>query len=92
MKGLIKDDGVIRQCPGNRVKLGYWRSLWYFHGYKDVLVSFALDEVIKAIRTLLMLILWLALFPALPFLHCLYQHNRAKKEVKIHNDFKGKKE
>lgn len=80
MLELIYDkQGKLRDCPSNRLILGYWRSLWYFHGYVNVIQCTYFEEVVKAFKVIVSLILWVMLFPLLPFIHCHFRQKAAKR-------------
>ena len=87
---LIKDGDKIRKCPNNVVKMGYWKSLLEFYSYKKVLRNFMLTELIESFQLIFTFIIWIILFPLLPFIHCYFDLKRYKKEVKQEQKRKNK--
>lgn len=87
---LIRDDGEIRQCPANLARMGFFRSLVEFYGYKRAASIVDWGEVWESVLSILNLILFFVLFPVLPLLQCWSDVRRAKKEVAAeqakHND------
>lgn len=79
MELIREEDGTIRKCDSNIVKLGYWRSLWLWYGYKKTLVEDidwgAVAEAFVAVGTI---ILALILLPFIPFIRCYTDWKRAK--------------
>lgn len=90
-KDLILDDGEIRRCSSNVVKMGYWRTLWEFFGYKKLLVSVA-PEALQVLKKAAELALFAVIMPVLPFTHCYGEWSRAKKEVAYYGERRKKQE
>ena len=95
MEELIKDDGVIRKCPSNMAKMGYIKSYREFFGYKDSIKEYPFRDVLlqllEALRDTFGAVVYLIIFPIVPFLRCYFTVKRAKKEVAKENKLKGER-
>lgn len=78
---LIKDNGKIRECPANKVKLGFWKSFFLFYGYKRLFESVEWKKLLQSIRLLFELFIFILVFPVLPFIQCYNDWVRAKKLI-----------
>lgn len=86
---LIYEDGKLKDCIENRVALGYWKSLWHFHGYvkdfkhiKWTSISENTRDFIKHLKGMIEAIAMLSAFlllPFFPFLKCFAEQHYAKK-------------
>jgi len=79
---LIYDNDKLRKCPSNIVKMGYWKSFFEFYSYKRVIAGFMGRELLEAFQLIFTFIIWIILFPLLPFIHCYADLRRYKIEVK----------
>jgi hypothetical protein len=92
-KGLIMDDGKIRECDSNFAKMGYWRTLWHFRSYKRCIMDILIygDEIVEAVKTVLFLIFLIAIFPVSPFIKTFFTVRRAKREVEREQNERNKR-
>jgi len=94
-KDLIKDAGKIRNCPSNIVKMGYWRTLWEFHGYWKTLKHMT-PYVWECVSEVIKITIAMVLLPVLPFVQCYLKRKRAlrleqeyKCEVNANKEING---
>ena len=80
---LIMDDGVIRCCPSNRARMGYWENFKHFHSYKDLMNEFvaSCSELLEAFLLIFRAVVFVVLIPILPFVQCWFSRRKAIKEV-----------
>lgn len=85
MDDLVRDGQELRDCTRNRYQLGYWRSLWYFHSYKDHVTIQDVKDIGKAFSSVLFhlvtIILYTLSLPVAPFAACLLRHREVMRRV-----------
>lgn len=88
---LIYDDingkKVLRECPSNIVKIGYWRTFWHFGNhvsYAKYIYSFR-EEIIEAAILLINILLSILFFPVIPFTNSFFLWRGSKREVDLEN-------
>ena len=81
MELIREEDGTIRKCDANIVKLGYWKSLRFF-GYKRILTEyFDWPAIVEGLIWIVAAIMALLILPILPFIYCYIEWARAKRLV-----------
>lgn len=83
---------VVRRCEHNFVVLGYWGTWWHFYkSYWKLITGFEYEAVWNMVCTLLMCILFVVLFPVLPFLRAYTSWRRAVQFVRLRAESVAKK-
>jgi len=93
-KDLIYDGDKIRNCPSNKAKLGYWRTLWNFEGYWieiKYFLSFA-TEIAEALFLMLSVIGFFVFFPIIPFIRAFFVWRSAVKKCKKQEKIRKQRE
>lgn len=81
MELIRENNGKLRKCDANLVRLGYWRSLRFF-GYKRILTEyFDWKDIIEGSIYIITVMMMLLIFPLWPFLYCYVEWSRAKRLV-----------
>ncbi len=81
MELIREENGTIKKCDFNLVKLGYWRSLRFF-GYKRILQNyFDWPAIIDGLIWIFSAAMALLIFPLLPLIYCYLEWSRAKRLV-----------
>ncbi len=84
------DEGEIRECPSNKVKLGYWKSFRLFYSYKRSFSNVDFYRLVEALASILIAVVYLPLLPVLPFIQCWFDLKSAKAQVKANQGRKVK--
>jgi hypothetical protein len=80
MAELIRDNGKVRNCPSNHLKMSLISIAWNFHSYKKIVKAFPIADVKDALIILLQLPLYVLLFPVLPIIYAWTTKSRARRE------------
>lgn len=81
MSKLIKDKDKFRNCSHNKAILGYWKSWYYFYSYRKSLREVHWPDVLDALILICTLLIWIVIFPLVPFIRCYTDWKRAVHEV-----------
>lgn len=81
---LIRDDGVIKGCPSNKVKMGWWKTFRCFHSYRKeaMNVYYSWEDIKDAFFVFTSLVLIIVLFPILPLIKSIFDYRKAVKRVR----------
>jgi hypothetical protein len=80
-KNLIYDDGVLRNCEYNKARIGFLRTWRHFHGYYNCfmnLKTYIRNEFIEDIKGLIGLVVYILIFPIVPFVIAYFDYKRSK--------------
>ena len=83
-EGLIYDDGKLRECPSNIYKIGFWKTLASFHGWRREAneLKHAAGDAAEALAVLAGVLLFVALLPVSPMIRAFLQWRKAVKQVR----------
>lgn len=85
--GLLRDKGKIRDCASNRIEMGYWRSLWEFHSYKEILVlMFYMPTFLSGVVAIVSWVISFILIPLAPFIQCHFDMKNAKRHIEYQRE------
>lgn len=79
MKDLIRDDGKIRNCDSNIVKLGYWKALIFIRPFS---ILGAMGGALEGLKDGFLAIIALLILPIYPFIDTYFRYKQAKRNVK----------
>lgn len=80
MKDLIRDDGKIRNCDSNVVKLGYWKTLILIRPFSYIGV---IGGILDGLKDTMLAIAGIFLLPLYPFIETYFRYKSAKRNVKM---------
>lgn len=81
-ENLIYDEGKLRNCPSNKSKIGYWRTLWHFNGYGKIIKRPDWHNIRQAFITIFYFFAFVVLFPFSPFIAAYCDYTDSKETVK----------
>jgi hypothetical protein len=83
--GLITDNGKIRNCNANVLKMGIFKTAYILYPYRVILRDLDYKKIIEAIKTFFQLILLIFIFPVSPIICAIERYIRAKKDQQINS-------
>lgn len=81
-KDLIYDNGKIRNCISNKRNMNYFQLVYHFCWYSISIkeIRNSMKEIINAIKLILSFMVFIILFPIVPFIRGYFTYKESRKE------------